>query len=116
MREWRTGEAEKARSPEASGEGPGAGGRGAGRPAGAGAGGFTLTFAAHGWHVGSKITGDSVAGSGPAVAPSQGLEKKMILTFQRYVILDAEDRGQGSLKAKRDLCWGFYRLGRDCPA
>ena len=39
----------------------------------------------------------------------RGLEKEITLTFQRYVILDAERQLTGSLKVNTDLYQGSYR-------
>lgn len=38
------------------------------------------------------------------VVPLRGLKKKITLTVQRRVILDAENNGQGSLEVETDLC------------
>lgn len=38
------------------------------------------------------------------VVPLRSLEEKLTLTCQRYVILDAENNGHGSLKVETDSC------------
>lgn len=45
-----------------------------------------------------------------------GLEKNIILKFQRYVILNAKRQLTGSLKVTTDLCQGSYRFRTRLPA
>lgn len=40
----------------------------------------------------------------PTVVPSRDLEKKIALTFQRYIIHDAEEQWAGLTKVKTELC------------